>query len=99
MARTQLGTGAGLETLLTIVNVALLFGLLVIFFQQWRRTKSTFSLGLVLFAGVFLLKEFLSVLQALDRAAGLPVIGTRVAVLIALAEAVALGILLYLVAR
>ena len=92
-------TGAGLEALLTVANVALLFGLLVIFWQQWRRTKSTFSLGLVLFAGIFLLKELLQVLQALDRAAGLPVIGPRVALLLTLGETAALGVLLYIVAR
>jgi hypothetical protein len=94
-----LTAGAPLETLLTIVNVALLFGLFAIFFQQWRRTKSTFSLGLVAFAAIFLLKEFLSVLQTLDRAAGLPVIGPRVQVLLALGETAALGVLLYIVAR
>lgn len=99
MARPPTGSGLGIETLLTLVNVGLLLGLLIIFVQQWRRTRSTFSLGLVLFAAVFLLKEFLSVLQALDRAAGLPLVGPRVAVFIALGEAAALGILLYNVAK
>ena|SRR5438094_822824 len=101
MARPQLTatTGGGLEAILTVVNVLLLFGLLVIFLQQWRRTKSAFSLGLVLFAGVFLLKEFLQVVQAYRRAANLPVLGIGVQILIALGEAIALGILLYNVAK
>lgn len=94
-----LGTGGGIETILTLVNVGLLFALLLIFIQQWRRTKSAFSLGLVLFAGVFLLKEFLQMLQAYRRALGLPVLGVGVQILIALGEAVALGILLYNVAK
>ena len=90
---------APLETLLSVVNLALLTALFAIFLQQWRRTKSTFSLGLVLFAGVFLLKELLSVLQFLGRATDLPVIGPRVQVLLTLSEAVALAILLFIVAR
>ena len=89
----------GLEAALTLVNVALLFILLVIWIQQYRRTRSRFSLGLVLFAGVLLLRDLLTIVQALDRAAGLPVVGSRIAVSIALGEAVALGILLYNVAK
>jgi hypothetical protein len=90
---------APLETLLSVVNLALLTALLVIFVQQWRRTRATFSLGLVLFAAVLVLKELLGVLQFLGRAADLPVIGPRVQVLLTLGEAIALAILLYLVAR
>jgi hypothetical protein len=90
---------APLETLLTVVNLALLTGLLVIFLQQWRRTRSKFSLGLVLFAGVFLVKELLDVLKFIGRAADLPILGPRIELIVTLAEAVALAILLYIVAR
>ncbi len=83
------------ETLLGIVNVLLLFGLFIIFAQQWRRTKAQFSLGLMLFAGIFVLKELLGLLQLLGRATLFP----RVELLITLGEAVGLGILLYIVAR
>lgn len=89
----------GLEILLSFVNVLLLFGLFVIFWSQWRRTKATFSLGLVLFAGVFLVKELIGLLRFLARANDLPVIGPRLAIVVTLGEAVALGILLYIVAR
>ena len=87
------------ELVLTIVSVTLLAILLAIFWREWRRTKARFSLGLVLFAGVFFVKELLRVLQVLGKAEGLPVIGPRVAALVALAEVVALGTLLYLVSR
>src|SRR5438067_7939989 len=100
--RTQLNTtatGGGLEALLTLLNIVLLAGLLVIFVQQYRRTKSAFSLGLVLFAGVFLLKELLQVVQAYRRAIGIATISPLAQIAIALGEAVALGILLYNVAK
>lgn len=87
------------ELLLTVISVTLLAVLLVIFWREWRQTKARFSLGLVLFAGVFFLKELLRVLQILGRAEGLPVIGRGIPLLVALAEVIALAVLLYLVSR
>jgi hypothetical protein len=84
---------------LTVVNLALLAGLFVIFLQQWRKTRAQFSAGLALFAGVLLLRDLLQVFQVLDRASGLPVIGARVTLLLTLGETTALAILLWLVAR
>jgi hypothetical protein len=84
---------------LNFVNVCLLFALLVIFWSQWRRTKAAFSMGLVLFALVFLLKELLDLLRVLGRAQGIPGVGSRIEPLVTLGEAIALAILLYIVAR
>lgn len=99
MAKPAFTGIARLDALLTLVNVALLLALLIIFFKQWRRTKATFSLGLVLFAVVFLLKETLGVFQAVARENAGIVSLARLDVLVALAEAVALAILLFIVAR
>lgn len=85
--------------LLTVVSVTLLAILLFIFWGEWRRTRARFSLGLVVFAGIFLLREALNVLQVLGRAEGVPVIGRRVGFIVALAQVVALAMLLYLVSR
>ena len=87
------------ELLLTVVSVTLLAVILVIFLREWRRTRARFSLGLALFAVVFLVKESLHVLQVLDKADGVPVIGRGIGFLVELGEVVALGLLLYLVSR
>lgn len=87
------------ELILTVVSVTLLAILLFIFLQEWRRTRARFSLGLALFAGVFLVKEALRVLQVIGRAEGIPIVGPRVSLLVSLGEVVALAVLLYLVAR
>lgn len=94
-----MAAGLKLEFLLTLVNVFLLFGLSVLFLQQWRQTRAKFSLGLVLFAGILFLRELLTVLRVLGRAEGLPVVGGQFGAVLALGEAVALGILLWNVAR
>lgn len=88
-----------LEFLLTLVNVLLLFGLFVLFLQQYRQTRAKFSLGLVLFAGVLFLRELLTILRVVGRSEGVPLVGPQFGALLALGEAVALGILLYHVAR
>lgn len=88
-----------LEFLLTLVNVFLLFGLSLLFLQQWRQTRAKFSLGLVLFAGVLFLRELLTILRVVGRAEGVPLVGPQFGALLALGEAIALGILLYHVAR
>ena len=87
------------ELLLTVISVTLLAVLLFIFWREYRLTKARFSLGLVLFAGVFFVKELLRVLQIIGRAEGLPLIGRGVPFIVALAEVVALAVLLYLVSR
>ena len=84
-----------LELLLTILNFGLLLALLLVFFKMWRQTKSAFSLGLSLFAGVLLLREVLALAQALDRTGRFP----WLTLLANAGEAVALLILLYNVAR
>lgn len=87
------------ELLLTVISVTLLAILLFIFWSEWRRTRARFSLGLMLFAGVFLVKEALRVLQVIGSADGVPLIGRGIAFLVALAEVIALSVLLYLVSR
>lgn len=87
------------ELVLTVVAVTLLAVLFAIFLREYLRTKARFSLGLTIFAGIFLVKEGLRVLQVLGRAADLPVIGPRVGMFVALGEVVALATLLYLVSR
>lgn len=88
-----------LELTLTLASVALLAILLFIWWREWRATKARFSLGLVLFAAVFLVKEALHVLQVAGRAEGVPLIGPGIGLLVALGEVAALGMLVYLVAR
>lgn len=90
---------APLELVLTVVSVTLLAILLFIWWQEYRRTRARFTLGLVLFAGVFLLKELLSVLIVLDRADRVPVIGPRISVIVTLGQVLALATLLYIVSR
>lgn len=99
MAKPALTGIARLDTLLTLANVALLLALFIIFFKQWRKTKATFALGLVLFAAVFLLKEVLSVFQSVARENAGIVTLVRLDVGVALAEAIALAILLFIVAQ
>lgn len=96
MALPKLPVG---ELLLTVVSVTLLAILLFIFLREWRRTRAQFSLGLVLFAAVFLVKELLRVLQILGSADGVPLVGRGIPFLVALGEVVALSVLLYLVSR
>jgi hypothetical protein len=87
------------ELLLTLVSVVLLAILLYVWMREHARTKARFTLGLVLFAGVFLLKESLHVLEVLGRAEGVPLVGTRIGFIVALGEVVALAMLVYVVAR
>jgi|GEM_PF-3242135 len=42
-----------------LVNVVLLFALLLIYISSYRKTKSSFTLGLVFFIGVLLLQRLL----------------------------------------
>ncbi|GEM_PF-3906949 len=89
---------AKLEFVLTLVNLGLLLALFLIFLKMWRQTRSTFSAGLTLFAGVFLLKQVVAILIALEPR-NFPVANAQLQLLANLGEAVALGILLYIVAR
>lgn len=95
----RLGAGAPIEIVLTVVSVTLLAILLFIWWGEYRRTRARFTLGLVLFAGVFLVKELLRVLIIIGRAEGVPVIGPGISLIVALAEVVALATLLYIVSR
>jgi hypothetical protein len=98
--RTTTTTGiARLDALLAIVNAGLLLALLIVFFKQWRRTKASFALGLVVFAAVLLVRELLGVLNAVGRAGGLPIVGPGFDLLLTVGEGIALAILLYLVVQ
>lgn len=88
-----------LELLLTIVNLALLFGLFIIFLKQYRETRAKFTLGLLAFAGVLVVKELLTVIRFLGRAADVPLVGPRLELLATLAQAIALAALLWQVAK
>lgn len=88
-----------LELVLTVVSVTLLGILVFIWWGEYRRSRAKFTLGLLLFAGVFLLRELLRVLIVLDRADRVPVIGPGISLLVMIAQVVALGVLLYVVSR
>jgi hypothetical protein len=49
-----------LGTIIISINLTLLLGLLWSYFQSYRRTKSNFLLGLVLFIGVLVLQTLLN---------------------------------------
>lgn len=87
------------DLLLTSISVTLLAILLFIFWQEWRRTRARFSLGLVLFAGVFFVKELFRVLIVLDRGGDIPIVGPQLGMLVNVAQVVALATLLYIVSR
>ena len=50
-----------LSNTLICMNIALLLGLLWVYLDTFRKTKSSFLLGLVLFIGVLLVQSFLSI--------------------------------------
>jgi len=84
---------------LSIVSATLLAIIMFIFLSEYRKTRARFSLGLSLFAGVFLVKELLNVVLVIDRADRVPFIGPQIQTLVLLAQVAALGTLLYLVSR
>ena len=88
-----------IELVLTVVSVTLLAILVFIWWGEYRRTRARFTLGLLAFASVFLVRELLSVLIVLDRADRVPVIGPGISLIVTFAQVVALGLLLYLVSR
>lgn len=90
---------ASLEFLLTVLIVGLLLAIFLIFLKMWRETRSKFSGGLALFAGVLLFKQLLTVLAAIEAARKLPIVGGRLQLLANVGEAIALAVLLYHVSR
>jgi len=97
MALNTQATGVPpLSFLLTLVNLLLAFGLLVVFLGMWRRTKSRFSAALSLFAGAFLLKTFADLLILLGRASKKAIIPARFEQFVDVFEAVALAVLLWI---
>ena len=54
-----------------IVNVCLLLGLLHVYWGNYRKVKSEFSIGLLFFASVFLLKSILFIIGIVVWASGI----------------------------
>ena len=83
-------------TIISTLNIALLVLLITVYFDIYRKTKSPFTVGLIIFAGVFLIKDLTSsplIISLLGyRAAGLG----PFEFLPGLFEFVALTVLLYL---
>jgi len=48
-----------------IVNICLLFGLLSIYWGSYKKIKSEFTIGLIFFASVFLIKSIIFVIAAI----------------------------------
>jgi len=87
---------SNIQLVVTLGNVVLLLGLLYIYLQNYRKLKSRFSLGLMMFAVVLLLQALTStpVIHSVIRYLGH---GTEIlAVLADLFEFVALAVLLYI---
>ena len=53
-----------------IVNVCLLLGLLYVYWGNYKKVKSEFSIGLLFFASVFLLKSILFIVGMIVIASG-----------------------------
>lgn len=53
-----------------IVNICLLLGLLYVYWGNYKKVKSEFSIGLLFFASVFLLKSILFIIGIIALASG-----------------------------
>lgn len=78
---------------LTILNLGILLALFTVYFQSYRRIKANMTLGLTLFAGIFILEKviaiyFLLTMMHLDSLLGLPMF------ILEILEVIAFGILL-----
>ena len=54
-----------------IINICLLLGLLYVYWNNYKTVKSEFSIGLLFFASVFLLKSILFIIGIIVWAAGI----------------------------
>lgn len=52
-----------IQTFFEVLNAGLLIAILIIFVQNYRRMKTSFGLGLILFAAVLLLRSVLGVFR------------------------------------
>ena len=84
------------KTIVSTLNIALLSFLMLTYADIYRKTRSPFTIGLLMFSIVFLIKEFTSNPMVI-RAAGFALFGLGpFALLPDLLEFVALTVLLYL---
>lgn len=84
------------KTIVSTLNIALLSFLMLTYADIYRKTRSPFTIGLLLFSVVFLMKEFTSNPMVI-RASGFALFGLGpFALLPDLLEFVALTVLLYL---
>jgi len=87
------------KTMFSTVNIALLSFLILIYADIYVKTRSNFTIGLLLFAVVFLIKDFASNPMVI-RAFGFRLVGLGpFAFLPDVLELVALSVLLYLSAK
>jgi hypothetical protein len=87
------------KTMVSTINIALLAFLIIIYADIYRKTRSEFTIGLLMFAIVFLMKDFASNPMVIG-AFGFGLYGLGpFALLPDLFELLALSVLLYLSAR
>ncbi|MCA1813521.1 MAG: hypothetical protein LC624_06175 [Halobacteriales archaeon] len=93
-SRFQGPPGGNLQLAISFVSIGLLIALVAVFLSTWRKTRSPFMLGLLVFAAALLLED-------LARVAGflVPAFGPRIVVVPELLELLALAVLLYLATR
>ncbi|MHB8585914.1 MAG: hypothetical protein ACYDDF_08795 [Thermoplasmatota archaeon] len=102
VARTPASVAAAgalptLGVFVTLVSVGLLIALLVLYLQAYRRMKTPFGLGILVFVLVLLAQNLLQVLLALERAGGTIVVSVNSAAFLSdVLELGGLSVLLYL---